>query len=174
MFYRQVEYWFRYGLFCATWSIHIMHSLRYDRYVICEFWMCINFQTMAPTLTMVELLISNLVSNYAENCDKTNYGNYFAIKLSDFDYGWIKLLATFYCWGVYFWSTINGPRARQPKFYGQVKSVSVNFTSILFYNYLKIGNIGLYGGLITIGLLLLFQYLTWEMVMNSLISDGHN
>ena len=51
---------------------------------------------MAPTLMMVELLISkNWVSNYAEKSDKTNYVNNFAIKWFDFDYGWITLLATF-------------------------------------------------------------------------------
>ena len=50
---------------------------------------------MAPTLMMVELLISNLVSNYAEKSDKTDYVNNFAIKWVDFDYGWITLLATF-------------------------------------------------------------------------------
>ena len=45
--------------------------------------------------TMVGLLISNLVSNYAENCDKTDHAINFVIKLSNFDCGWIKVVATF-------------------------------------------------------------------------------
>ncbi len=45
---------------------------------------------------MVEPLISNLVSNFADKSDENDYVNYFAmIQSSDFDKSWIKVVGNF-------------------------------------------------------------------------------
>ncbi len=54
--------WFLYGLFWATKTSILCIHILCDRYVICEF--------LAPKFTLDELLISTLVSNFAEKIDK--------------------------------------------------------------------------------------------------------